>query len=744
MKKIKLSLACLFILSFFLGLKAQQTGGFEYERLDSISRFGNLKNILETSSHYYLINLREVFKVDKVTLVAEIIYQGNPDINSSFVDSAGNIGIVCYKKMHLYNGNNWNTLNIPTAIANLNNVMVDFDNNIYLSNTSNDSLFIFGNNNWTKKKVVFSIAATSAGYRMLPGPNHEFRLYRQLNGLIEMFELQGQLAIPINSLHTGYYLASPKYDSSGRIWYLHNSSLLRKNTQNVVDTLQTPNLSGFAYRSFFIDKTGTKIWLSNNFSNDTIHFFNGSTWSNFSHDHGTTSAFLCEMWPLRDDKLADFVFFFNYNGNSSLIIHDPILPSLSVPTFLPFVDFKLYDVANTNNWNQNSGNFENNVLIASEHGLIKKVYNTNNEENRVQIYDTLNSNLPTSTIFCITTNYNIDNDTLYLGTNKGLVVAKLEQDSLIVYRTYNTQNSSLPSDSITAVFLNFNQQIWMGTLGHGLINYNINAGFTHYTSSNSLLPSNHINSINGNVFDDLFVATDSGFIKIHNNIITDLVTPNNSGMINQNISYVKNFYGKTFVGSYGGGLACYSDINKWTYYNSTNLNFIADTVYYVIDDTQSFPYPYFVGTNKGILSISFDNNSNPLFIEMPIWGFEDTIRNYRCSANFYPCGSIGHKFVSLSDKGIVNFYTCLSGVEENINNNHVTISIVGHSLFLKSSLKGKYQLELYSMDGKSVANEQVYLSENFTMNLSPLAEGIYILRLSNEYELHSGKVCYIK
>jgi hypothetical protein len=167
-------------------------------------------------------------------------------------------------------------------------------------------------------------------------------------------------------------------------------------------------------------------------------------------------------------------------------------------------------------------------------------------------------------------------------------------------------------------------------------------------------------------------------------------------------------------------------------------------VYYVIDDTQSFPYHYFVGTNKGILSISFDNNSNPLFIEMPIWGFEDTIRNYRCSANFYPCGSIGHKFVSLSDKGIVNFYTCLSGVEENINNNHVTFSIVGHSLFLKSSLKGKYQLELYSMDGKSVANEQVYLSENFTMNLSPLAEGIYLLRLSNEFELHSGKVCYIK
>ncbi len=739
----KLIIAAIGFLALFLNfsVNAQFNGGFNYERIDSVYRLGRVYQTFETTLNYYLICKNEVYKIDKVNNNAELIYQNSlKSITQSFKDSLGNIGIVQENELKLYNGVSWHTINIPCSSFNIiANALVDFDNNIFLG--AGDSLFIYNNNAWTLKKIL-DPGNNFTNYRMLAGPNHEFRFYTNYSTPTYVFELQGQTAVVINQLHAGYDTRL-HYDSSGRLWFSKGGKIYWKSMQNIVDSLSIPNPYNISYSGFLINRDASKIWLTNDYSNDTILYYDGVNWRQLYHNESLSNYYEFSYWKLGESKIIEFALEYSTGAGNLFVYEDTLLPQ-ELPTFYEIANANLHDVLNINQ--DQNGSFTNRVLIASSKGIIRKSKSVFEEASIYKVWDTNNSNLPSSNVLCMATPYNeYQSDTLYLGTDKGLVVAKIEDDSLIVYRTYDTQNSNLPADTITAIHFVSYDNLWLGTKSNGLIRYSSSGGFTNYTKANSLLPSNHINSLcQDGYLNAFFATTDSGFVRIDNNVIVEQFTPFNSGMIHANISFVKRIYAQTYVGSYGGGLAKYSDLNLWTYYNTTNLNFNTDSIYYIVQANEPFYFRNLIGTNNGIVSFYIDNNAEPVFEEMQIFGSSVPVSNIKNSANFYPCGAFGNKLVSLSNKGILNYINCLSSIKENQKTEQHSFSLIGNKLYLNSHLEGKFQLELYSIDGKNIYNEVVNLTPGFSANLPILSEGIYTVRMSNDSELYTGKVICIQ
>lgn len=136
-------------------------------------------------------------------------------------------------------------------------------------------------------------------------------------------------------------------------------------------------------------------------------------------------------------------------------------------------------------------------------------------------YTTKNSELPSNNITALAVD--LDNR-VWVGTAlEGLVTIKGSNWEFI-----NKSNSNLPSDSIRVINVDKQNTIWIGT-SEGLVEYKSGAINRIFDKSNTPIKSN--NQINAIQFynDIIFVATQEGLLQIENNSSTLIKIRNNFG-----------------------------------------------------------------------------------------------------------------------------------------------------------------------------------------------------------------------
>jgi type IX secretion system substrate protein/two component regulator with propeller domain len=139
---------------------------------------------------------------------------------------------------------------------------------------------------------------------------------------------------------------------------------------------------------------------------------------------------------------------------------------------------------------------------------------------------------------------------------------------------YNTTNSGIPSDTITAVEVDDNGNVWVGT-HHGLGYYN-GVSWTVINSSNSGLAIDSIFTLKS-IGSTLWIGTYYGLISFDGSSFVHY-TSVNSGLVNDSITVITGGLNNlVWIGTWGG-LSSFNG-NNWTSYTASNSILSYNLVY---------------------------------------------------------------------------------------------------------------------------------------------------------------------
>ncbi len=84
-------------------------------------------------------------------------------------------------------------------------------------------------------------------------------------------------------------------------------------------------------------------------------------------------------------------------------------------------------------------------------------------------------------------------------------------DSLDSWTVYNTSNSGLPENYIRAVFVDAENNLFVGTYLGGLAKYD-GTTWTNFNPVNSPLPDYHVRAVTKDIYDTIWIGTTAGLI----------------------------------------------------------------------------------------------------------------------------------------------------------------------------------------------------------------------------------------
>ena len=162
----------------------------------------------------------------------------------------------------------------------------------------------------------------------------------------------------------------------------------------------------------------------------------------------------------------------------------------------------------------------NNKWIGTEEGLVK-FYN-----NYWEIFDTSNSGLPLyNRISCSASDIY---GNIWLATRQPSYVSRIMEGGGLTkfdgmnWTIYNRENSLLPSNDISALLVDNNSKIWIGTMPYYIANNELNTGgglvcfdgisWQVFNAENSPLPSNAVNHLEIDSKKNIWISTISQWI----------------------------------------------------------------------------------------------------------------------------------------------------------------------------------------------------------------------------------------
>ncbi len=156
---------------------------------------------------------------------------------------------------------------------------------------------------------------------------------------------------------------------------------------------------------------------------------------------------------------------------------------------------------------------------------------------------------------------------------------------------YNTANSGLPYNGVTALAVDAQGNIWVGTgrwwahAGGGLAKFD-GTNWTVYNTSNSGLPDNDHVSLSIDAQGNIWSGTEGGLAKF-DGVNWTVYKTNNSGLpSNHTGAPVFDAEGNAWIGTFpNGGLAKFDGAN-WTVYNTGNSGLPSNVITDVDIDTQ--------------------------------------------------------------------------------------------------------------------------------------------------------------
>lgn len=748
MKKVILIVALLFMVFNNL-IKAQFIEPIEYLRFDSVSTIGNINGIIEDTGFYYLHDNSKVVSLNKATGLTDTIFDTGDYIRGSFIDSNNTPGILLNNKIMYWQNNNWLTVNIgnlwPAKYC-----MVDGAGVLWIA-IGNDSLFSYNNGNWSKYKLNFSLPNEDIDGLILSS-QHECLIYTYTNNLVKIYQpLSLNLTLLYEFPWCGYYNCYFEIDALGRVWYLNSNIIKYKNSSGAETQITSPQFTQIS--SFRISENLNELWAIVRTDNvDSLYFFDGNIWlfSYSKYEYNIPFKTKTNHLLLKNYNISSN----GENQVSTLRVFDGHLQNQIYTFAKSMIASEVTSIlVDDNYYNSGLGEF----LIGTHNGIVRKKYNYGSQ-NSYQIWDSTNSALPTNHIYDMQRKYEFSMwepyDTLFLATNSGLIKALFNEDSLQVIEILNSQNSALPFDTVTALFIEglngIYANIWLGSNNKGAALLNSNNIITVYDTSNSLLPSNHVMSISSNS-DIVCIVTDKGFMTIKDSI-QQVYTIANSGLLTENINFVEVYQGYNaggsnnydlLIGTNGFGFAILDASNQWFYYNTSNQNFDSDTVYYLRKNV-AWLFDNLLGTNNGLKSIG-GNFNNITYYNFNIQNAENNKRNIDSDYKEVPCAGFGNRFGSLCEKGIIRYQVCFGSMDEKKSDlSNFNAWFKGKELYIKTDVNGDFDLNIFDITGKSILNKRILFPCNNPIILPEIAEGIYLLRLSNEVLSYSNKILFTK
>jgi len=168
------------------------------------------------------------------------------------------------------------------------------------------------------------------------------------------------------------------------------------------------------------------------------------------------------------------------------------------------------------------------------------------------------------------------------------------------WTVYNTANSGLPYNGVTAIAIDAQGTIWIGTgrwyafEGGGLTKFD-GENWTVYNTSNSGLPNNDHVGLSIDPHGNIWSGTENGLAKFDGVNWTVYKTHNSGLPDNQTGAPVFDAEGNAWIGT-GGGLVKYDGVN-WTVYNTGNSGLPNNAIWPIAFDAQG---DLWIGTFGGL------------------------------------------------------------------------------------------------------------------------------------------------
>ena len=241
-----------------------------------------------------------------------------------------------------------------------------------------------------------------------------------------------------------------------------------------------------------------------------------------------------------------------------------------------------------------------------------------NGQSPFTIYNTENSEIPSNLVHVI---YVDTDQNKWIGTENGLV--KIDTDDN--WTVYNTDNSGLPENDIRAIFNDVEDStLWIGTFLHGLVKYD--TVWTIYDPANSPIPDYQIRAITKDQNDTMWIGSLGGLTKWDGLDNWFTYDPDNSPLLSNNIP--KIYVGENnvkYMGTINGGLATYDNGIINTYKTTNSL--ISDNTVLGIDE--DIDHNIWLATSFGGLSVLTPDTTflkfTPSTSDIVDWSLDDLV-----------------------------------------------------------------------------------------------------------------------
>ncbi|MBK6729532.1 MAG: T9SS type A sorting domain-containing protein [Bacteroidetes bacterium] len=217
---------------------------------------------------------------------------------------------------------------------------------------------------------------------------------------------------------------------------------------------------------------------------------------------------------------------------------------------------------------------------------------TTNAQSPFTIYNTENSLLPDN---LVNTVYIDADQNKWIGTQSGLVKIDIDNNWTVL----NTTNSGLPENDIRAVYVDDENILWVGMFQKGLSKYD-GADWINYNTTNSELPDDFVRAIIKDANDTIWIGSTGGLTKWNGADEWFTYTISNSEIKSNNITDILiDDTGKKFIGTINGGLTTL-DNGELQYFRTENSDIGDNTVLGLAKDDS---YNIWMATAFGGLSI---------------------------------------------------------------------------------------------------------------------------------------------
>ena len=185
----------------------------------------------------------------------------------------------------------------------------------------------------------------------------------------------------------------------------------------------------------------------------------------------------------------------------------------------------------------------------------------------------------------------IEGNTVWVGTQGGLVQFDMNSENMIFY---HTGNSGLPDNMVCSIVIDGSGNKWIGTWG-GLAKFD-GTNWTVYNASNSGLPDNMVHCIAIDGSGNKWIGTWVGLAKFDGTNWTVYKASNSRLPDDDVLSIAIDGSGNKWIGTGGNGLAKFDGTN-WTVYDESNSGLPGNSVSYIAIDGSGNKW---IGTRGGL------------------------------------------------------------------------------------------------------------------------------------------------